>query len=431
MSGRRVMHLIDEAIGSGAPSPKGMTGPEPVEGRSTVLDRSPVRAWGQTHVQRFSVTYDCPVVFTRGAFDPDNPRLLDVLCRREPTKKHRLAVFIDDGVRSAYPQLENDIARYAAAHSDWLEIAGAVIAVPGGEAAKNDPGLAQELMSALMERRIDRHSYAVVIGGGAVLDAVGYAAAIFHRGVRLVRFPTTVLAQDDSGVGVKNAVNAFGVKNLIGTFAPPFAVINDGDFIDRLPAREKRAGMAEAVKVALIRDGEFFAWIERRARELASFEPDSLDCLIERCAELHMRQIACGGDPFETGSSRPLDFGHWAAHKLEMLTGHRLGHGEAVAIGIALDARYSVLAGLLKAGGDERIRRLLTALGFHLWDDALVCRDDGGELAVLRGLRDFQEHLGGELTITLLRDIGIGLDLHEMNVALVERAIEWLAEARY
>jgi 3-dehydroquinate synthase len=370
------------------------------------------------------------VVFTRGAFEPENPLLTDVLCRREPAKKHRLAVFVDDGVSATYPRLESSIRRYAAAHRDSLEIAGSVIAVPGGEAAKNDPGLPHQLVAALMERRIDRHSYALVIGGGAVLDAVGYAAAIFHRGVRLVRFPTTVLAQDDSGVGVKNAVNAFGMKNLIGTFAPPFAVINDGAFVDRLPAREKRAGMAEAVKVALIRDGDFFAWIESRTRELASFEPNSLDRLIERCAELHMRQIACGGDPFETGSSRPLDFGHWSAHKLEMLTAHRLGHGEAVAIGIAVDARYSVLAGLLKAGEDERIRRLLAALGFHLWDDALVQRDGHGQLAVVGGLRDFQEHLGGELTITLLSGIGMAVDVHEMNVDLVERAIGWLAEAR-
>jgi 3-dehydroquinate synthase len=229
---------------------------------------------------------------------------------------------------------------------------------------------------------------------------------------------------------MKNAVNAFGLKNLIGTFAPPFAVINDGSFIDRLPPREKRGGMAEAVKVALIRDADFFAWIESRARQLAAFEPNSLDHLIERCAGLHMRQIAQGGDPFETGSSRPLDFGHWSAHKLEILTRHALRHGEAVAIGIALDARYSVLAGLLKAGEDERIHRLLTSLGFDLWSDALIERDATGRLALLTGLRDFQEHLGGELTITLLGAVGTGVDVNAMNTPLIEQAIEWLAERR-
>jgi 3-dehydroquinate synthase len=386
--------------------------------------------WGQVHVQRFSVEYECPVVFTREAFEADNPVLVDILRRREPDKRHRVAVFVDDGVLAAYPRLGKRILAYAAAHQPTIELVGGIVTVPGGEAAKNNTALIEELVAALMQRGVDRHSYALVIGGGAVLDAVGYAAAIFHRGVRLVRFPTTVLAQDDSGVGVKNAVNAFGLKNLIGTFAPPFAVINDGSFIDRLPPREKRGGMAEAVKVALIRDADFFAWIESRARQLAAFEPNSLDHLIERCAGLHMRQIAQGGDPFETGSSRPLDFGHWSAHKLEILTRHALRHGEAVAIGIALDARYSVLAGLLKAGEDERIHRLLTSLGFDLWSDALIERDATGRLALLTGLRDFQEHLGGELTITLLGAVGIGVDVHAMNTPLIEQAIEWLAERR-
>ena len=225
-----------------------------------------------------------------------------------------------------------------------------------------------------MRRGIDRHSYAVAIGGGAVLDAVGYAASIFHRGVRHVRLPTTVLAQADSGVGVKNAVNAFGTKNLVGVFAPPFAIVNDGGFIDHLPPREKRSGMSEAVKVALIRDRGFFEWIEANADALAVFHPNTLDRLIERSAQLHMRQIAEGGDPFETGSARPLDYGHWSAHRLESLTGHRVGHGEAVATGVALDTRYAVLAGLLPAGEDERVRRLLTKLGFSLWSDALLTR---------------------------------------------------------
>jgi 3-dehydroquinate synthase len=395
-----------------------------------VLDRPPVRVWGQSRIQRFSVEYEYPVVFTRDALDPDNPVLADVLRRREPLKRHRVAVFVDDGVLANHPRLGKGIAAYAAAHGPSIDIAGGIVTVPGGEAAKNDPRLVEEIVAALMQRRIDRHSFALAIGGGAVLDAVGYAAAIFHRGARLVRVPTTVLAQNDSGIGVKNAVNAFGTKNLIGTFAPPFAVINDGSFIDRLPAREKRAGMAEAVKVALIRDARFFDWIEGRAKELAAFEPNSLDRLIERCAELHMHQIAHGGDPFETGSSRPLDFGHWSAHKLEALSGHELRHGEAVAIGIALDARYSVLSGLLPAGQDERICALLAALGFRVWHDALARRADTGELAVLAGLREFQEHLGGELTITLVTAVGTAIDVHAIDPSRVEQAVAWLGARR-
>ena len=220
------------------------------------------------------------------------------------------------------------------------------------------------MLRDLAPRSIDRQSFALAVGGGAVLDAVGFAAAIFHRGVRHIRCPTTVLAQADSGVGVKNAINAFGLKNLLGTFAPPFAVINDSAFLDKLPARDKRAGIAEAVKVALIRDADFFTWLEAEAEALARFAPNVLDTLVRRCALLHMRQIAHGGDPFEMGSARPLDYGHWAAHKLEMLTRNALRHGEAVAIGIALDARYSVLAGLLPEGEELRIAQAAGTAGF-------------------------------------------------------------------
>jgi 3-dehydroquinate synthase len=391
-----------------------------------VLERCRHATWGETHRQRFTVAYDLPVVFTRDAFDAANPTFADALRRREPDKRHRMAVFVDSGVLAAMPALERAIRRYAAAHAGSLAIEGDIVVVPGGEEAKTRAGVVESLLGELVRRGIDRHSYAVAIGGGAVLDAVGYAASIFHRGVRHVRLPTTVLAQADSGVGVKNAVNAFGTKNLVGVFAPPFAIVNDGGFIDHLPPREKRSGMSEAVKVALIRDRGFFEWIEANADALAVFHPNTLDRLIERSAQLHMRQIAEGGDPFETGSARPLDYGHWSAHRLESLTGHRVGHGEAVATGVALDTRYAVLAGLLPAGEDERVRRLLTKLGFSLWSDALHARDGDGQLAILRGLKEFQEHLGGELTVTLIDAVGHGVEVNRMDPALIADAIAWL-----
>ncbi len=168
------------------------------------------------------------------------------------------------------------------------------------------------------------------------------------------------------------------MKNLLGTFVPPFAVLNDSAFLDALDPRDKVAGMAEAVKVALIRDGAFFDWLESKAADLRDFRPSALDHLIRRCAELHMTQIATGGDPFERGSARPLDYGHWSAHKLEILSGHALRHGEAVAIGIALDARYSVLSGRLAEGQDERVCALIEALGLPLWHSSLEATEPSG-----------------------------------------------------
>jgi 3-dehydroquinate synthase len=391
-----------------------------------MLDPKHDASWIETHLQSFSIGYRYPVYFTRDLFDPANPCLVRALSAVEPEKRHRFAMFVDEGVTLAAPNLLTRIARHVAAHASAMALAGDIVVVPGGEAVKNQHDCVEHILKDLSARHIDRQSFAIAVGGGAVLDAVGFAAAIFHRGVRHVRCPTTVLAQDDSGVGVKNGINAFGFKNLLGTFAPPFAVINDSAFLDMLPPREKRGGVAEAVKVALIRDADFFAWIEREADALARFEPNALDTLVRRCAKLHMHQIAHGGDPFETGSARPLDYGHWSAHKLEALTRHALRHGEAVAIGIALDARYSVLAGLLGEGEDVRILRLLARLGFTLWDEALELRDGQGRRRVVTGLADFQEHLGGELTVTLLEGIGRGVEVHVMDQTLIEQSIRWL-----
>lgn len=379
-----------------------------------------------TYVQRVTVAYEYPVVFMRGLFKPDSRVFRDTLARYEPARRHRFVCFLDDCVAQAWPGLAAQIGAYAARHADALQLAAPIIEVPGGESAKNDLRLVESLQRRLLELGIDRHSYVVAIGGGAVLDLIGYVAATMHRGVRHVRVPTTVLAQNDSGVGVKNGVNAFGVKNLVGSFSPPFAVLNDLDFIDTLTRRDKIAGMAEAVKVALIRDAEFFEWLESHASSLAALRPEAMSHMIRRCAELHMRHIAGCGDPFEHGSARPLDYGHWAAHKLEAMTRHDLRHGEAVAIGLALDARYAVLRGLLTPGDEERICRLLDALGFVLWHPALEARAANGALTVLDGLREFQEHLGGELTVTLLERIGRGVEVHEIDVARVAEAAAWL-----
>ena len=376
--------------------------------------------------QEFSVRYDYPVYFTEHLFARDNPVFMQAMVRREPGKRHRFVVFVDANVAASWPALVHDIAAYAEVHADSLELVGRPEVASGGEQVKNDPTLVTSLQHRLMEMGIDRHAFVVGVGGGAFLDMIGFVAATTHRGIRHLRVPTTVLGQNDSGVGVKNGVNAFGVKNLLGTFAPPFAVLNDFVFLRTLHPRDKIAGAAEAVKVSLIRDGQFFNWLEANAEALKECAPAAMARMIRRCAELHMRQIAHGGDPFETGSARPLDYGHWSAHKLEALTQHELRHGEAVAIGVALDTRYSVQIGMLAAGSEERVYKLLKRLGFYLWHPVMETRDEQGRLVILRGIEEFREHLGGELTITLLRDLGRGEEVHRMDNNEILHAMTWL-----
>ncbi len=376
--------------------------------------------------QQFTVEYQYPVIFSEDIFAATNPTLLDTVSRLESDKCHRCCVFIDEGVLDAQPNLISQINDYFDRYHHSMTLSGPPIVMPAGEAIKNNSAHITHMQKIVSKQGIDRHSYIMGIGGGALLDAVGLVAATSHRGIRHIRIPTTVLAQNDSVVGVKNGVNLFGQKNYLGTFAPPYAVINDYQFIESLPARDKIAGMSEAVKVALIRDAKFFNWLEEHASKLKAFDKASMSYMIKRCAELHMAQIAKGGDPFESGSARPLDFGHWSAHRLETMTHHDIRHGEAVAIGIALDARYSVLSSLLDHGKDLRVYKLLKALGATLQHAELSSRSPNGQLSIVSGLTEFKEHLGGELTITLLEDIGVGVEVHSMDEDLIEQSIDWL-----
>lgn len=380
-------------------------------------------------IQRsIEVAYGLRVYFTQAAFDPANLVLKSVLNPSPKPRASKVLVVLDEALAQAQPALAYHIETYFAAHADALKLVCTPMIVEGGERTKNSYFHVSEIHSHIDRYHIDRHSYVIGVGGGALLDMVGLAAATAHRGVRHVRIPTTTLAQCDSGVGVKNGINAFGKKNFIGTFAPPFAVINDFEMLASLSPRDKRAGYAEAVKVALIRDAEFFAELERNASRLRDFDPAAMQRLIHRCAELHLDHIATSGDPFETGSARPLDFGHWSAHKLEQLSEYKIRHGEAVAIGLALDTLYSRNAGHLEARSAERALRLLEALGFELFASELLHADSENSLLVLDGLEEFREHLGGELTITLLQGIGRGFEVHEMNLPRVIRAIEELHE---
>jgi 3-dehydroquinate synthase len=380
-------------------------------------------------MQRFDVSFEYPVYFTRGVFsDPHNLTLQRAIRRLEPHRRHRFVAVIDADLAKANPAIVNILQTYALRHSDTLELVDVPRLLAGGEQLKHDPDAVRALQQWLHDQHIDRHACVVAVGGGAMLDAVGYATATTHRGVRLIRLPTTVLGQNDAGIGVKTSINAFGVKNFLGTFTPPFAVINDFDFISTLPARHCIAGMAEAVKVAAIRDQAFFDWLTAHASALRKLEPNAMQRMIRRCAELHLQHISQGGDPFESGNARPLDFGHWAAHKLETLSAHTLMHGEAVAIGLALDTRYAVTIGMLAMHALTAMYTLLNRLGFRLWHDALNARDQYGRRRVLEGLAEFREHLGGELTVTLIKQIGQSVEVHTIDECEANAAIDWLQE---
>ncbi|MFT5104790.1 MAG: 3-dehydroquinate synthase [Pseudoalteromonas tetraodonis] len=370
--------------------------------------------------------YNHRILFTQGAFELENLTMVDLLVSGD--RVPRILVAVDAGVAGGNPELLDQIRVYFAENSERLELAGDPLVIEGGEPCKNDWGRVPAIWSEINDRELDRHSYVIAIGGGAFLDLLGFASATAHRGIRHVRMPTTTLSQGDGGVGVKNGVNFFGKKNWVGTFSVPHAVVNDLVFLKTLPERERRAGVIEAIKVALIRDVDFFNAMEEGRADLGALEASALEMVIRRSAALHVEHIATGGDPFELGSARPLDFGHWAAHKLEQISDFAIGHGEAVAIGIAIDLLYAVEADLLSAEDCARILDLIEGVGFKLFSPHLMTRNGDGELFILRGLEEFREHLGGELTITLVTAPGESIEVHEMDAAKVVVALERLQE---
>ena len=384
----------------------------------------------QSIQQSVPVTFHYDVHFTTGLFELENPLLAQAIAADGETNPKKVVAVVDAGLLQHQDRLLEKLSAYAQHYGDVLTLGVEPLIVPAGEAAKNDPRLLEQIHKLVDAVGLCRHSYVLAIGGGAVLDMVGYAAATAHRGIRLIRVPTTVLSQNDSGVGVKNGINAFGKKNFLGTFKPPYAVLNDFDFLTTLDARDWRSGIAEAIKVALIKDENFFDFIATHASALACRDMDAMQHLIYRCAQLHLEHIANSGDPFEMGSSRPLDFGHWAAHKLEHLTDYSLRHGEAVAIGIALDSTYSYLAGLLSKLEWQQVLNTLKAVGFTLYvpEMAEQLHQPEHPRSLFKGLAEFREHLGGELTLMLLQGIGQGIEVHQVDMTLYKQAISIISE---
>ncbi|MBN2452196.1 MAG: 3-dehydroquinate synthase [Lentisphaeria bacterium] len=372
----------------------------------------------------FSVSYGYRVTFTSDVFAPDNPVLADQLRSRAIAGRPvRCLALVDEGLAAATPGLTDRMAAYAEVHADRVLLPLPPVCLPGGEGTKRGLETVLRVVALGVEAGICRQSVVIAVGGGAFLDAVGLGAALLHRGVSLLRLPSTVLSQNDSGIGVKNGVNLHGMKNALGTFAPPLAVINDSRFLRTLSPRDWTAGIAEAFKVAAIRDAGFLDWLENHAEQLAARNMAGMETLIRRCAALHCNHIASSGDPFETGSARPLDFGHWAAHRLETLTDYALRHGEAVAIGIALDLLYAARRGYILHAEALRVIRAMARCGLPVWHAALGACHANGIPAVLDGIEEFRLHLGGRLHVTFPCPLGSRREVTEIDRSLMRDCI--------
>lgn len=376
-------------------------------------------------VEEIKITYSHRVYFTENVFAPENSLLVSTIKECSSADRPRVLIVADAAVMSANPEVHLKIRKFFEEHCTEIQFMGC-LELPGGEQLKNNPAYLEQLYSLIEQKKLCRHSYIIALGGGALLDLVGFAASTAHRGIRHLRLPTTSLSQGDGGCGVKNGINHFGKKNFLGTFTPPAAVINDVEFLKSLPEPRLIDGFIEAIKVALIKDSRFFEYIEENAQAILGRDFSTIRKVLEASAQHHVLHIARNGDPFELTSSRPLDFGHWSAHKLEVLSDYELSHGESVAIGIALDSIYSHRKGYLSEANLERILNLIRSFGFRIYDERLSHLTKDGQYEILLGLEEFREHMGGKLTIPLLSNIGEQFEVNDMDASLLVESIECL-----
>ena len=376
------------------------------------------------YTQHISVNFKYSVIFSDSIFNSSNNTFRNVIKNDGSKNKRKVFFILEKNIVEFYPTITSDIKAYCEKNNDILSITSEPHGIEGGEVLKSRDTISF-LCSLMAENALCRQSYIIIIGGGAFLDTVGFAASIVHRGIRQIRIPTTVLSQNDSGVGVKTAVNMHGIKNFLGTFAPPYAVINDATFLKTLPYRDWASGVPEAFKVAMIKDKDFFYWLCEHCTEISQRDLKTMKYLIRRCAELHLNHIATSGDPFEFGSARPLDFGHWSAHKLEMLSNGEIRHGEAVGIGLLLDTLYAVKKGYTEQSIFDKLLDSLQTLKLPIFNKHLLA-DENGTYTILAGIEEFREHLGGELHITMPKGIGEKIEINEMDDDIIIENIKYL-----
>jgi 3-dehydroquinate synthase len=287
-----------------------------------------------------------------------------------------------------------------------------VVEVPAGEASKSWRTL-ESVCEQLLDERIERGDLVVALGGGVVGDLAGFAAAIVRRGLKIVQVPTTLLAQVDSSVGGKTAINSRHGKNQIGAFYQPILVIADTALLDTLPPREFRAGYAEVVKYGLIGDAEFFAWLEASWRDVLDGGPAREHAIATSCLA---KADTVSEDEREEGERKLLNLGHTFGHALEAAAGYsdRLLHGEAVAIGIALAFAFSARRGLLAPEEAARVERHLATVGLPTKPTHVPGGVPDADALTALMMQD-KKVQGGKLTLILAR--GIGASFVEPNAA--------------
>jgi len=378
--------------------------------------------------QDFDININYKVLFTTNCICIDNAHIFNLFIfyiRYIKVKQVTPIIFIlDHKVYLNFKNLFQDFDIFNILYKYIIHNYRYPFLIKGGEYVKNNIQLFNNIIGMMHINKLCRHSYMDLIGGGALLDTCGFISNIVHRGIRLIRVPTTILSQNDSGVGIKAGINFFKKKNFIGSFLIPNFVINDYKFLLSLDNRMWKSGISEAIKVSLIRDLNFFWYIKTNFKFLLCKNVIIIKNIIYHCSKLHMYHISVYNDPFEQGISRPLDFGHWLAHKLEQIADYKILHGEAVALGIITDCIYSYLINYLINLNYFDIINLFLDLKYVLYYPYL--NKFNNKYFLINSLIEFREHLGGILTIMLINKIGVTSNTHIMEIPIIKLCINIL-----
>ena len=341
---------------------------------------------------KFDLPCEYSVKFTRDIFGDGNGLLAETL-GADGKNEPQVLLAADRAVVEKTPGLGLKIGKYF--KDRGIKLAAKPYVVNGGEINKtNGMTTVRQITEVLADSGIGRDGFLIVIGGGAMIDAAGYAAATFNRGTRIVRVPTTLLMQCAGACLPSAGTNILNRKDASSVFTVPFASIVDFDFLKTLSAGQRGEGAAEAVKIAAAADAKFLAWIGENAQGISEGDDAALEELVRRSAALHVQALAKGKGATLRDAVRILESGLWSAHRIEALGRFRIPHGAALATGLCIDAAYSVAKGLVPEEDADLVGETLAKCGalngIERIAPILERTDD-----ILRGIEEFRQHTGG------------------------------------
>ncbi len=354
---------------------------------------------------------DQRIIFTRNLFEPANRTLINLV------EAHHAFFILDRAVASLGPAIQ--------AYADHWKIPTKIVFLKEGEQNKT----LEEVVRLLNDAEtfgLDRRSYFIAIGGGALMDVVGFTASIFRRGVPYIRVPTTLLGQVDASVGVKTGINYGGIKNLVGTFVGPAAVINDIQFLCSLSQRQLASGLSEVIKATAVRDTAGFARLEQSYPDVLKINhtgagASDVQQIVEIGLRNHLEELE--KDFYEVSLKRILNFGHEFGHRLEAAAHGRLAHGEAVALGMLLATEIGFQKGITPLETRNRLYRLIENVGLPVYDEMMTPQ------VLFPAVEEARKHQGGNFNLVVPTSIGQATFLQDVSEHDLQKALKALGDA--